>query len=96
MTLEELRERLEELEDTHKLAQAELEDLANRGGRIKGLEKDRDALLQSLAEMVPSALESLIGEKKNKLYRMLQLEVTPSNEGYKVSGAFRTLGLTSG
>ncbi len=96
MTLEELRERLEELADTHKLAQAELEALADRERRIKELEKDRDALLQSMAEMVPSALESLMGEERNKLYRMLRLEVTPSNEGYKVSGALRTLGLTSG
>jgi hypothetical protein len=96
MTLEELRERLEELENTRKLAQAELEALADREGRIKELEKDRDALLQSMAEVVPSALESLMGEDKDKLYRMLRLEVTPSNEGYEVSGAFRTLGLTSG
>ncbi len=49
-----------------------------------------------MAEVVPSALESLMGEEKNKLYRMLRLEITPSNEGYEVSRAFHTLGLTSG
>ena len=45
--------------------------------------------------MVPGALNDLDGEEKNRLYRMLQLEVTPSEEGYEVSGAFCTSGLTS-
>jgi hypothetical protein len=39
-------------------------------------------------------LEDLDGEEKNRLYRMLRLEVTPSGERYEVSGAFCTLGLT--
>ena len=62
---------------------------------MEDLEKDRDALLQSMSEMVPGALNDLDGEEKNRLYRMLQLEVTPSEEGYKVSGSFCTPGLTS-
>jgi Recombinase zinc beta ribbon domain len=77
MTVEELRERLEELENTRKLAQAELEALAEHEECIKELEKDRDALLQSMPEMAPSALEGLRGKEKNRLYRMLQLEVNP-------------------
>jgi hypothetical protein len=97
MTVEELRERLEELENTRKLAQAELEALAEHEGCIKELEKDRDAPLQSMPEMAPSALEGLTGKEKNRLYRMLRLEVTPSSdEGYEISGAFRTPGLTPG
>ena len=63
--------------------------------RVEELEKDRDTLLQSMAEMVPGALEELDGEEKNRLYQMLRLEVTPSEEGYEVSGAFCTSGLTS-
>jgi hypothetical protein len=63
--------------------------------RVEELEKDRDALLQSMSEIVPGALEDLDGEEKNKLYQMLRLEVTPSEEGYEVSGAFCTSGLTS-
>jgi hypothetical protein len=38
----------------------------------------------------------LTGEERHKLYRMLQLEITPSDEGYEVSGAFCTSGLTPG
>ena len=63
--------------------------------RVEELERDRDALLQSMSETVPSALGDLDGEKKNRLYQMLRLEVTPSEEGYEVSGAFCTSGLTS-
>jgi hypothetical protein len=48
-----------------------------------------------MSEMVPGALNDLDGEEKNRLYRMLQLEVTPSEEGYKVGGSFCTPGLTS-
>jgi hypothetical protein len=44
---------------------------------------------------VPGALDNLDGEEKNRLYQMLRLEVTPSEEGYQVSGAFCTSGLIS-
>ncbi len=63
--------------------------------RVEELEKDRDALLQSMSETVLGTLDDLDGEEKNRLYRMLHLEVTPSEEGYEVSGAICTLGLTS-
>jgi hypothetical protein len=39
----------------------------------------------------PEGLDDLTGEDRNKVYRMLRLEVTPSDEGYKVGGAFCTL-----
>jgi site-specific DNA recombinase len=96
MTLEELRGRLEELETTRRLAQTELEALAEREARVKELEEDRDALLEGMAKTVPGTLNDLTGEERNKLYRMLQLEITPSDEGYEVSGAFCTSGLTPG
>jgi hypothetical protein len=48
-----------------------------------------------VSETVPGALDNLDGEEKNRLYQMLRLEVTPSEEGYKVSGAFCTSGLIS-
>jgi hypothetical protein len=40
-----------------------------------------------MAEMVPEALDGLTGEEKNRVYRMLRLEVAPRPEGYDVSGA---------
>ncbi len=63
--------------------------------RVEELEKDRDALLQSMSETVLGTLDDLDGEEKNRLYRMLHLEATPSEEGYEVRGAFCTSGLTS-
>jgi site-specific DNA recombinase len=88
MTLEELRERIGELEEARRLALAELEALTQHEERVKGLERDRDALLESYAAALPSALDALGPEERNKLYRMLRLEVTPSDGGYELSGAF--------
>lgn len=95
MTLQELGAKLEELEKGHKMAERELMALRSHQQRVEELEKDRDALLQGTSKMVPSALDNLDGEDKNRLYQMLHLEVTPSEEGYQVSGAFCTSGLTS-
>ncbi|MCA1716736.1 MAG: hypothetical protein LC781_07695, partial [Actinobacteria bacterium] len=59
---------------------------------LEELEKDRDALLESLAAMVPASLKTLSGLERNKVYRMLRLIVTPASEGYEVSGTFCTTG----
>jgi prephenate dehydratase len=95
MTLQELGAKLEELEERRKTAGRGLVALRNHQQRVEELEQDRDALLQSMAEMVPGALDDLTGEEKNRLYRMLRLEVTPAEEGYEVRGAFCTPGPTS-
>ncbi len=56
----------------------------------KRLEQDRDALLESMAGMVPEALDVLAGEEEIRIYRMLRLEITPTTEGYAVRGALCT------
>ena len=89
MTLEELGSKLKNLEETRKLAQSELAVLEMREERVKELKKDRDALLESWAGMVPEALEGLTGEERNKIYRMLRLEVAPVDDGYCVTGALK-------
>lgn len=90
MTLEELGERLQELEDTRRIAEAELEALEVRKQREEELEEDRDALLGYMAAGVPEGLDQLTGEERNKVYRMLRLEIMPTPEGYEVKGAFCT------
>jgi site-specific DNA recombinase len=95
MTLEELGSKLQELDDARRLAQAELEALTRRQEHLEQLEEDREALLESMAEIVPDALEDLTPEERNKIYRMLRLEVTPLEEGYEVNGAFCSSGLMS-
>ena len=39
---------------------------------------------------MPESLDKLTGEERNKVYRMLRLEITPTPEGYEVRGAFCT------
>jgi hypothetical protein len=85
MTLEELGSKLQDLEETRKLAQAELAVLEVREERVEELRKDRDALLKSWAGTLPEALEDLTGEERNKIYRMLRLEVAPVDDGYTVT-----------
>ena len=90
MTLEELGSKLAKLEETRRIAEAELAALDARERRTKELEADRDALLASYAELVPAALEDLSGEERSRVYEMLGLEVRPDPEGYEVSGLLCT------
>ena len=96
MSLEELGSKLRELDNTRRIAEQELAALKDHRRRVQDLEQDRDALLESMAEMVPEALDSLTGEEKSRVYRMLRLEVTPTAEGYDVSGALCTSVTPSG
>ena len=92
MTLEELRDKLEDIENTRMQARAELEALNSRRERVKSLERDRDALLEQMSAVVPDALDNLPSDKRNELYRKLRLEVKPTEDGYAVSGALCTSG----
>lgn len=93
MSLEELGAMLKDLEGTRRVAEAELRSIEARQDRVKALESDRDGLLEFMAGTVPEALDGLTGQERNKLYRLLRLEVTPSPEGFEVSGAFCPLEL---
>lgn len=95
MTLDELGRKLGELDRTSELAGTELRNLQRRRARVDELERDRDALMESYAKMVPDALESLTGEERRRLYSMLRLEITPVSEGLEVTGALSTSGLYS-
>jgi recombinase-like zinc beta ribbon protein len=86
MALEELGARLKELGNIRKTAERELTVLTDRQQRVEDLEHDRDSLLEDMSAMVPEALDSLTGEEKNRIYQMLRIEVTPTTEGYAVSG----------
>ena len=62
--------------------------------RLKDLERDRDALIESYASMLPEALDGLGGEERRTLYRMLRLQVVPSPEGYEAAGVLCPTGPT--
>ncbi len=90
MSLDELRERLEEIEKARQIAETELEILADSRERVESLQQDRDAMLEQMSDMLPEALDSLQAEERAELYRMLRLQVTPTEEGFAVSGAICT------
>ena len=48
---------------------------------MEELERDRDALIEFYAGAVPEALDRLDGEERNRIYRMLRLEITPQEDG---------------
>jgi hypothetical protein len=90
MTLQELGAKLNELENIRTTAEQELVALKTHQRRMDELEKDYVALLESMAQKVPEALNSLTGEERNRIYQMLRLEVSPASTGYEVNGAFCT------
>ena len=96
MSLEELGSKLRDLDNTRRRAERELVALKDHRRCVQDLEQDRDALLESMAEMVPEALNSLTSEEKSRVYRMLRLEITSTAEGYDVSGAICTSVTPSG
>jgi hypothetical protein len=89
MTLEELAEKLTELDEIRRHAEKELASFKDHQERVEQLEEDRDALIKEMAETVPDGLDNLTGAERNKVYRMLRLEVTPTEEGYSITGALR-------
>jgi hypothetical protein len=81
MTLAELGSKLEELEETRRMAEAAISALVAQEEREEELERDREALLEHYARAIPEALDRLDGEERNTVYRMLRLEITPQEDG---------------
>jgi hypothetical protein len=48
-------------------------------------------VLAAFPAEAPERLDRLTGLQRNKLYRTLQLEFTPTEEGFEVTGPFCTL-----
>jgi hypothetical protein len=90
MTLEELRSKIDELDEIRRVAEVEVAALRHSQEQVEELEKDLDAVLASLADFIPEALDSLTGEERNRVYRMLHIQITLTPEGYETTGVFRT------
>jgi DNA repair ATPase RecN len=89
ITFDELRARLTELDDTRKTAERELNALRNHREYLDELEQNRDALLESLVDNAPDALDELTPEERRQVYKMLRLKVRAYLDGSsEVSGAF--------
>jgi uncharacterized membrane protein len=81
LTDEELDEALAELEDARETAEKELRAVRARREVLENLERDRDALLESYANMTPAALDALSPEERHQIYKMLRITVEVSPDG---------------
>jgi hypothetical protein len=81
MTDEELDEELAELEETRMTAEEELALIRGQKENLEELERDRDALLESYAEMTPEGLDALTLEERRQVYGMLRLRVEVAADG---------------
>jgi hypothetical protein len=75
ITLDELRNKLAELDDLRKTAERELRAIEGRKDVLRQLEEDRDSLIEHYANMAPEALDSLTPEERHQLYKILRLRV---------------------
>jgi site-specific DNA recombinase len=88
ITFDELGTKLAALEETGQTARRELAALEGRTERLRALERDREALLQNYAEMIPEALDALEPEERHRVYNMLRLRTVAFPDGaLEVSGA---------
>jgi hypothetical protein len=84
---EELRTRLATLEDTRKIAEREMRALQRRTEYLARLERDRDSLLESYADLMPEAIDALESKERHRVYRMIRMEVHVAPEGsFALSG----------
>jgi DNA repair exonuclease SbcCD ATPase subunit len=84
---EELRTRLAALEDTRNTAEQVLRTLQRRTEHLAQLERDRDSLLESYADLMPEAIDALGSEERHRAYRIIGLEVHLTPKGsFEISG----------
>ena len=81
ITLDELKEKLNAIEETRKVAERELSRFKDLRAEISNLEKDKEALIESYANLVPEALDSLTPDERQQVYRMLKLRVMAHPDG---------------
>jgi hypothetical protein len=78
---DELRLKLTSLEETRKAVEYELASLKNKQEHIAQLEQDKEAILEHYAAIAPEALDSLIPEERQHLYKMLRLKAVQRPDG---------------
>ena len=93
MSDDDLGEALAELEETRATTERELAAIRGRQAALEELERDRDALLESYAGMMPEALDSLAPEERSQIYGMLRLKVDVSAGGTMQARGVLSVGL---
>jgi hypothetical protein len=91
MTLEELQERLTEIDEILETARAELATLEGSRQRLEELKHDQQTLMGRYAGAVPNALDNLIPEERHRIYKIHRLKVLVYPDvRLQVSGVLRT------
>ena len=75
ITFDELRAKLEGLEETRQVARRELAALEERRARLVGLEEDKATLLETYSEKASKGLEYFTPEDRHEAYKKLRLSV---------------------
>ena len=73
--MNELREKLVGLEESRKVVEGEIKVLEAKRSRLEQLEHDKETVLEAYAAMAPEGLEALTSEERQRLYKILRLEV---------------------
>jgi hypothetical protein len=76
-----------------------LRALQRRTKHLAQLERDKDSLLESYADLLPEAIDALGSEERHRVYRMMGMEVHLAPDGsFELSGDvlnFSELGISS-
>lgn len=87
--LEDLRERLAELEEEKVTAERELAALRDREARVRDLKRDRDAVLEGLLGDASEALDCMTPEQRHHFYKILRLKVRLfADDSMEITGVF--------
>ncbi len=73
--------RVAEIKRSRKTIQDEIARVRDGAAHLEQLERDRDALLNHYAKIVPEGLDALCPEERNRIYRMLGLTVLAHGDG---------------
>jgi hypothetical protein len=90
ITFDELGAKLDVLEEERECTRRELEALEDHRSRLRGLERDKDALLDHYASLLPEAIDDLVPEERHYIYKLLKLRVNMHpDKMLEISGVLR-------
>lgn len=103
ITTEQFRAKSAELEEVRAAAEGQLEAARSRLARLEDIERSKDELISHYASLVPRALSELSSDEKNRIYKMMHLQVFAQRDGTLIAdwgcndvplppGSCRTLG----
>jgi len=81
ITTEQFRAKSAKLEEVRAAAEEQLEAASSRLARLKDIEQSKEKLISHYASLVPQALSELSSEEKNRVYKMMHLQVLAQRDG---------------